>query len=70
MNCYGKSGSLIALTIKFSINYRKLATLAMKGYVGKSKINSSKKLPLVGIEPGTLELWDLLCYTIMASSLS
>ena len=31
----------------------KLAMLATKAYVRKSKINSAKKLPLVGIEPMT-----------------
>ena len=39
--------------IEFFLNYTKLAMLAIKAYVGKSKINSTKKLPLVGIEPVT-----------------
>ena len=30
-------------TIKFSLNYTKLATLAIKAYVRKSKINLAKK---------------------------
>ena len=30
-----------------------LSMLAIKTYAGKSKINSAKKLPPVGIEPGT-----------------
>ena len=41
-----------------------LATLAIKAYIGKSKIYSTKKLPPVGIEPGTL-LWHILCYILM-----
>ena len=44
--------------IEFSLNYTKLTILEIKAYVGKSIIN----LPLVEIEPGTLGLWDLLCY--------
>ena len=39
--------------IEFFLNYTKLAMLAIKAYVEKSKINSTKKLPLVGIEPVT-----------------
>ena len=39
--------------IEFSLNYAKLATLAIKAYIGKCKINSAKMLPLVEIEPGT-----------------
>ena len=36
-------------TFEFSLNYTNLATLAIKAYVGKSKINSVKKrLPPVG----------------------
>ena len=34
-------------------NYTKLAVLAIKAYVGKSKMDSAKTLPPVGIEPGT-----------------
>ena len=30
-------------SIEFSLNYTKLVTLAIKAYVGKSKINSAKK---------------------------
>ena len=33
-------------------NCTKLATFAIKVHVGKNKINSAKKLPPVGIEPG------------------
>ena len=44
---------LVMLTIKFSLNYTKLATLPTKAHMGKSKINSSKKLLPVEIEPRT-----------------
>ena len=36
-------------------------------YVKKSKIISVKKLPPVGIEPGTLGFWDLLYCTLIPS---
>ena len=36
---------------EFFLNYTKLAMLAIKSYIGKSKIKSAKKLPPVGIEP-------------------
>ena len=39
-------------SIEFSL-CTKLATLAIKACVGKIKINSAKKLPPLGIEPGT-----------------
>ena len=39
-------------------------------YVGKSKIISVKKVPPGGIEPGTLELSNLLYYILMPSWLS
>ena len=46
--------------------------LELKAYVGKSKINSAKKLHPVGIEPGTLRLLlgHILCYILMPSLLS
>ena len=43
-------------TIEFSLKYMILVTLAIKAYIGRSKINSAKKLPPVGIELGTLGL--------------
>ena len=44
----------------------------IKAYVGKSKINSAKKLPPVGLETRTLRLllWHIFCYIFMPSSLS
>ena len=41
-------------------------------HVGKSKINSAKKLPPVRIKPGTigLLLWRILSYILTPSSLS
>ena len=44
-------------------NYTKLAVLAIKAYVGKSKIDSAKKLPPVGIEPGTF--WVLFWFSFI-----
>ena len=41
------------LVIEFSVNNTKLAMLVMKASPGKSKIYSAKKLPPVGIVPGT-----------------
>ena len=35
-------------TFEFSLNYTKLATLAIKVYVGKSKINSAKNVTFIG----------------------
>ena len=35
-------------SIEFSLNYTKLATLAIKAYVGKNKINSAKKVTSSG----------------------
>ena len=54
-------------TIEFSLNFIKLATLAVKAYVGKSKINSARKLHLVRVEHGTLGLllWHILYYTLL-----
>ena len=42
------------------------------GKIGKSKINSVKTLPPVGIEPETLILlfYHIFSYTLMTSSLS
>ena len=40
----------VAISIEFSLNYTKLATLAIKAYVRKSKINSTKKSSPVGIK--------------------
>ena len=37
-----------------------LAMMEVEAYAGKSKINSAKKLPPVGIE---LLLWYILCYS-------
>ena len=41
------------VTLEFSLNYKKLATWAIKVYVVRSKIKSAKKLSSVGIEPWT-----------------
>ena len=41
------------LAIDFSLNYTKLAKLAIKVYVGKSKISLEKMILPVGIEPAT-----------------
>ena len=40
--------------------------LSLKGYVGTDN-KSAEKVPPVGIEPETLGLWDLLCYTPVPS---
>ena len=41
---YYMSASMLFVTSEFFLNYTKLATMAMKAYVGKSQINSEKKL--------------------------
>ena len=37
---------------------------------GRAKKIHRRILPPVGIEPGTLALWDLLCYTLMPCKLA
>ena len=54
MSDYGRflfAKNLIKISSSF-LNCTKLAKLAIKVYVGKNKMNSAKKLPPVGIEPG------------------
>ena len=52
----------------FFSNYTTLAMLAiLYCFVVKSKINSAKRLPPIGIEPVTQGLCDLLWYTLMPS---
>ena len=69
---FRKKKQTTALIIEFPQKWMILAMLAIKADIGKSKTNSAKKLPPVGIEPGILEplLWHILCYTFMPSSLS
>ena len=55
----------ITKTVGFLRNYTKLAMLAMKTYIVKSKIISVKKVPPVRVEPG-----DLLSSTLVPSSLN
>ena len=40
----------VTVIFEFFLNYTMLTTLAVKANVRKSKINSAKKLPSVGIE--------------------
>ena len=47
-------------SFEFSLNYTKLTTLALKTYLGKSKIKLAEKLPPVGIESRSLGYWDLI----------
>ena len=54
----------------FPLNLQKMAKLEVKTYVDRTKQIQQKKLPQVWIERGTLGLWNLLCYTLMPSSLS
>ena len=48
--------------IEFSLNYTKLATLAIKAYMGKIKINSTK---YVGIESVTLGPLAFYCHAFL-----
>ena len=57
-----KNFEWISLKVKmFKIEIFPLAMLAIKVYVGKSKLNSAKKLPALGIETR-----DLLCPKLMS----
>ena len=54
MVLFGPARILRAHTLsEVALNYTKLTTFSMKAYSGKSKINSAKTLPLVGIESST-----------------